>query len=120
MSRVTAQPAFDYQLERAVWRAFHEIPPEFRSQVTNLDFVIEPEPPSGQNWLASYEGTPLTEQTVRQPGWPSRITFYSGAFKRLCGDDPQCLEDELRRTVRHELAHYFGISDERLRELDAY
>jgi hypothetical protein len=50
-----ARTAFEFVLERAVWRAFDEIPPEFRGQVTNLDFVIEPEPPPGKHWLASYE-----------------------------------------------------------------
>ena len=117
---MTAQPAFEYRLERAVWRAFDEIPHKFRDQVTNLDFLIVPEPPPGKDWLASYQGTPLTEQTVRSPGWPSKITFYSGPLKRVCGTDPHRLEDELRRLVKHELAHYFGISDERLHELGAY
>src|SRR5262249_2301118 len=53
-------------------------PGRVRRHVTNLDFVIEAEPPPGEKWLASYEGTPLTHQTSRQPGWPSKITFYSG------------------------------------------
>ena len=118
---MTVRPAFDFELEQLVLRAFDEIPIAFREQISNLGFVIEDEPPPGKPWLASYHGQPLTKQSALQPwAWPRKITFYSGPIKRLCGNDPRRLENELRRLVRHEVAHYFGISDERLVEIGRY
>ena len=51
---------------------------------------------------------------------PDKITIYSGPLERLYGDDPERLRREIRRVVLHEVAHHFGISDERLREMDRY
>ena len=51
---------------------------------------------------------------------PDKITIYRGPLERFYGDDPERLRDQVRRVVLHEVAHHFGISDERLRELDRY
>jgi predicted Zn-dependent protease with MMP-like domain len=111
----------DPEVEAIVSRAVAELPPEFREQIANLAFVIEDEPPPGKSWLATYQGIPLTEKSVfRAWDWPHKITIYRGPLRRLYGYDPERFEYEVSHTVRHELAHYFGISDERLVELGAY
>jgi predicted Zn-dependent protease with MMP-like domain len=51
---------------------------------------------------------------------PDKITIYRGPLERLSGADPERLRREIRRVVLHEVAHHFGISDERLREIDRY
>ena len=111
----------DAEIEQLALRAFSELPGEFRDRVTNLAFVVEDEPPPGKPWLATYQGVPLTKQSVFR-GWsfPHKITIYRAPLLRLCGEDREELERELRHIVRHEIAHYFGISDARLIEIDRY
>jgi predicted Zn-dependent protease with MMP-like domain len=111
----------DVQLEELALAAFDELPREFRDRVTNLEFVVEDEPPPGKRWLATYQGVPLTRSSSFRPfEFPHKVTIYRGPLLRMVGDDRERLEAEMRHIVRHELAHYFGISDERLVEIDAY
>ena len=64
---------------------------------------------------------PLTRRGSYYAGVPpDKITIYSGPLERLYGRDEERLRAEVRRVVLHEIAHHFGISDERLRELDRY
>lgn len=51
---------------------------------------------------------------------PDKISIYSGPLERSFGHDPELLRQQTRRVVLHEIAHHFGISDERLHELDRY
>jgi predicted Zn-dependent protease with MMP-like domain len=51
---------------------------------------------------------------------PDKITIYQGPLERLYGSDPNRLRREIRPVVLHEVAHHFGISDERLIEIDRY
>ena len=51
---------------------------------------------------------------------PDKITIYRGPLERLYGGDEERLRREVKRVVLHEIAHHFGISDERLVELDRY
>jgi predicted Zn-dependent protease with MMP-like domain len=64
---------------------------------------------------------PLTRRGSHYGGvLPDKITVYGGPLLRLYGDDPERLRREVRRVVLHEVAHHFGISDERLLEIDRY
>jgi predicted Zn-dependent protease with MMP-like domain len=111
----------DAELEELAVAVFDELPAEFRERVTNLGFVIEDEPPPGKRWLATYQGVPLTQQSSFRPfEYPHKVTIYRGPLLRIAGDDRERLVAEMRHIVRHELAHYFGISDARLIEIDAY
>ena len=92
------------------------IPPRFRPLLKNVVFVVEAEP-RRPGLLGLYEGRPLTERSVSEPArMPDRIVIYQGPHERLARD-----REDLRRLVRetiwHEVAHHFGISDPRLREL---
>ena len=64
--------------------------------------------------------TQAREKRDFTPGEPDRITLYRRPIERISAGDPERLRAEIRHVVVHELAHHFGISDERLRELDRY
>jgi predicted Zn-dependent protease with MMP-like domain len=67
--------------------------------------------------LGLYEGVPLTSRTTQYAGvLPDRITIYRRAICAICESDEE-VADQVRRTVVHEVAHHFGIGDDRLREL---
>ena len=89
--------------------------------MSNVAVVVEDEPPAGQPLLGLYQGLPLTRRSSGYSGIPpDKITIYRGPIERLSGDDPERLQQLVRRVVLHEIAHHFGISDDRLRELDRY
>ena len=89
--------------------------------MSNVEIVIEDEPPRGEPLLGLYEGVPLTRRTSSYGAvLPDKITIFRGPLLRLYGSDPERLRREARRVVLHEIAHHFGISDERLIEIDRY
>ena len=110
-------PDFDALVQDAV----DSLPPELRRDVSNVEIVVEDEPPHEQPLLGLYQGIPLTRRTSRYAGaLPDKITIFRGPLERLYGHDTDELRRQTRRVVLHELAHHFGISDERLVELDRY
>jgi predicted Zn-dependent protease with MMP-like domain len=101
--------------------ALASLPTELRAQMSNVEIIVEEEPPFGRPLLGLYEGIPLTQRTSGYAGaLPDKITIYRGPLERLYGYDPERLRREVRRVVLHEIAHHFGISDERLIEIDRY
>lgn len=106
------------QFGEAVGDALDEVPAELMRLLDNVVFFVEDEPPPDDpDLLGVYDGTPLTE---RGDGWagalPDRITIYRGPLTRMCEDREELLE-EIAVTVVHEIAHHFGIDDERLHAL---
>jgi predicted Zn-dependent protease with MMP-like domain len=111
----------DIDFEEAVSEALDSLPDDLRRFMSNVELVVEDEPPPGLPLLGLYKGVPLTRRTSFYAGVPpDKITIYEGPLERLYGQDPERLRREIRRVVLHEIAHHFGISDERLRELDRY
>jgi predicted Zn-dependent protease with MMP-like domain len=107
--------------EQAVQDAVDSLPPDLAAGVTNVEFVVEDEPPPGMPLLGLYEGVPMTERGRFYSGaLPDKITIYRCPLERLYGRDAETLRRQIRRVVLHEIAHHFGISDERLVELDRY
>jgi predicted Zn-dependent protease with MMP-like domain len=106
-----------FRFEQLVAEAIDELPEWVHQRLDNVDVVIEDHPPAGRPLLGLYEGVPLTQRG--NYGWtlPDRISLYRSSIEAEAGGD----EDELKRvvaeTVVHEIAHFFGISDERLHEL---
>ena len=101
--------------------AIDTLPPDLSGVMSNVAIVVEDEPPPGMPLLGLYEGIPLTSRTSGYSGVPpDKITIYRLPLERLYGQDPALLREQIRRVVLHEIAHHFGISDERLRELDRY
>ena len=111
----------DVDFEQAVEAAADSLPRELRAYMSNVAIVLEDEPPPGMPLLGLYEGFPMTRRGSGYVGVPpDKITIYRGPLQRLYGGDPARLRAEIRRVVLHEIAHHFGISDQRLRELDRY
>jgi predicted Zn-dependent protease with MMP-like domain len=111
----------DIDFGREVEDALASLPPELREAVSNVAVVVEDEPPPGQPLLGLYEGIPLTRRGTGYAGvLPDKITIYRGPLERLYGADREGLRRQIRRVVLHEIAHHFGISDERLEELGRY
>ncbi len=109
------------EFEDAVSQALDLIPPELADLMDNVVVLVEDEPPTevGEpDLLGLYEGVPLTERD----GWwdagslPDRITIFRNPTLRLC-DSTETVIEEVAVTVVHEIAHHFGIDDERLHEL---
>ena len=107
--------------EQAVREAVDELPDDLRDAMSNVAILIEDEPPPGSRLLGLYEGIPLTRRGGAYAGvQPDRITIYRRPIERLARGDEIRLQRQIRRVVLHEIAHHFGISDERLVELDRY
>ena len=110
------------EFEQLVAEAMDGLPDWFHERLDNIQVFIEDHPPDGEPGLMGlYEGVPLTERG-NDYTWamPDRITLYRSTIERSSGDDPDRVRQAVIHTVVHEVAHFFGISDERLRELGAY
>src|SRR5438132_6143716 len=111
----------DGQFEDLVDDALDSLPDDLRAAVSNVAIVVEDEPPPGMPLLGLYQGIPLTSRTSGYSGaLPDKITIYRGPLERYYGRDRAELRAQVRRVVLHEIAHHFGISDDRLHELDRY
>ena len=108
-------------LEQLVREALDELPDDIRELMTNVAVTVEDEPPPGQNLLGLYEGVPWGRRGPYYSGaLPDKITIYRIPLERIAAGDPERLRFLVRRTVFHEIAHHFGISDQRLVEIDRY
>lgn len=107
------------EFEECVRAGWQMVPADLRDLAEDVAVQIADEPPPDQpaTLLGLYEGVPLTE---RDSSWgfvpPDVITIFSGPLRRTCRDHDD-LVDQIAVTVVHELAHHFGIDDERLHEL---
>jgi predicted Zn-dependent protease with MMP-like domain len=107
--------------EELVGDALAALPTALRDRMSNVAVVVEDEPAPGQPLLGLYQGVPLTRRSSYYGGvLPDKITIYRGPLERLYGHDAASLAQAVRRVVLHEVAHHFGISDERLIEIDRY
>jgi predicted Zn-dependent protease with MMP-like domain len=107
--------------QTVIQETLDSLPADLHERISNVEIVVEDEPPAGQPLLGLYQGIPLTRRTSNYSGaLPDKITIYRGPLERLYGHDPALLIDRIRHVVLHEVAHHFGISDERLVEIDRY
>jgi len=110
-----------FDFEQAVDDALAGVPPDLRKAMSNVTVVVEDEPPAGARLLGLYQGVPLTRRGSQYGGvLPDKITIYRNPLLRLYGSDADLLRAQIRRVVLHEIAHHFGISDQRLVDLDRY
>jgi predicted Zn-dependent protease with MMP-like domain len=111
----------EFDFEGAVYEALDKLPADLHEAMSNVSIHVEAEPPDGEPLLGLYQGIPLTERTSGYAGaLPDKISIYRGPLERLYGADARRLREEIQRVVLHEVAHHFGISDERLVEIDRY
>ncbi len=116
-------PTRHARFEQLVERALADIPMPFAAALDEVAVVIEDEPSTWQrrdNGLRPdetlyglYEGTPLTEWGADSVPVPNKITLFRLPLEEDW-PDPDDLEDEVRVTIIHELAHHLGIDDDRL------
>lgn len=106
------------EFDAAVEEALELIPAQFREAIANVAVLVEPEPSAGEEELLGvYDGVPLTDWGQDWGGnLPDRITLFQGPLERMCATRDELL-DEIAVTVVHEVAHHFGIDDDRLHEL---
>ena len=120
------------RFEDLVQEALDSIPEELWTAIDNLVVTVEEWPTRrqleemgvqpGRTLLGLYEGVPLTGRS-RNYGLvaPDKITIFRGPILRVCPPgDEDAIRAQVRRTVLHEVAHHFGIDDDRLHEIGAY
>jgi len=114
--------------DRLVTRAVAKIPHRFRRRMSNIAFIVEPEPSAAQlraagvrpggTLLGSYRGRPLTTRSVYDSFvMPDQIVIFQGPHERLARS-PEHLEKMGEETVWHEVAHYFGMDEARVRRAE--
>lgn len=109
-------------------RAIERIPEELRQYLENVVISVQKEPspdlleemgmdPEEDTLLGLYQGVALTERSATEPPmFPDTIFLFQEPIEEMC-DTVEDLEDEIEVTVVHEIAHYFGIDEDRLAEL---
>lgn len=117
--------------ETLVVEAVAGLPVYFQEKLENIEILVANWPTSEDNrragvtpgslLLGLYQGIPLTERThYYNLVPPDTITLYQGPIEMVAGKDFKKIKQQVKHTVIHEIAHHFGISDARLRELGAY
>ena len=116
------------KFQKLVIDAVAGMPGEFKEMLDNVDICIQDWPSRTQlksvglhdkhDLLGLYEGTPRTE---RDAGYnlvlPDKITIFQKPLEAQC-PSARDLKEEIVRTVKHEIAHYFGLDDERLEQIE--
>lgn len=124
------QGAFLSLVEEVVGEVLHLLESELGAHLENVEIAVEDVPSDedleavgiepGETLYGLYQGIPRTERSVFQvSAFPDRITIYRVPIESDARDAAE-LREKIRRTVLHEMAHHFGISDDRLMELGAY
>ncbi len=114
----------ELDFDRLVSEALDSLPPDIAARLENVDVVVEDEPPEeflerlepGSSLFGLYHGVPLTERGSYGNVLPDKISIYRGPITRYWRR-PRAIREQIRRTVIHEVGHYFGIPEERLHEL---
>ena len=115
-------------IRKAVARVLDRLPKEFRDQLRNVEMIVETRPskellraegldPREDTLYGIYQGTPLPDRSALDPPLlPDKITIFA---EPLLEDfpDPDELREEIRLTVVHEIAHYFGMEEEEIEDL---
>jgi predicted Zn-dependent protease with MMP-like domain len=116
------------QIRKEVARILDRLPRRFREQLRNVEFVVEERPsaellleeglnPSCDTLYGIYQGVPLPERSSLDPPWlPDKITIFAEPLQEDF-PDPDELREEIRLTVLHEIAHYFGMDEDEVEDL---
>ena len=94
--------------EEHVQQALDALPPDLARGLKNVAVVVEWEHPGEPNLFGLFQEAPYM---------PAKVTIYRRPLEEAFGDEPDELERQIRITVLHELAHYFGIDEKRLDQL---
>jgi predicted Zn-dependent protease with MMP-like domain len=112
--------------ESLVQGAIQDLPEEFRTRLQNVEVIIEDHPSADllkrmeveedETLYGLYEGVPLTERGFDAPLYPDRIWIFQRPIEEICERDED-VQEEVRITILHEVAHFFGMDDDYLEEL---
>lgn len=116
--------------EQLVAEAIENLPQEIKDSLENIDIVVADEPTPeqlgyremerGETLLGLYEGIPLPQRTYGYSGvMPDKITIFQKPIEKTSRSNSRLIT-EIQHVVKHEIAHHFGISDDRLEEMGRY
>lgn len=115
------------KFEELVKQGIEAIPKRFLEKLDNVDIVIEDEPTEEQmkklrirkdiKLFGLYEGIPQTKRGFYSGVLPDKITIFKKPIEEVCFSDEQ-IKEQVRKTVWHEIAHHFGMSEERVRRAE--
>ena len=106
------------RFDDAVTQALDSLPAELRDAMSNVAIVVEDENREEPDLYGLYTGIALPDRTSSYGGvLPDKIAIYRRPLEEDFGHDPGLLVEEIRITVLHEIAHHFGIDEDRLDEL---
>ena len=114
------EPTFEELVEEVL----DSLPEDLAKAMENVEVIVEDEPgieelrrlPPGSTLFGLYRGIPLTERREYNRTLPDMIWIYKGPITRIART-PEGIKDQVRKTVIHEIAHHFGIEEDRLHEL---
>ncbi|MFA4084134.1 metallopeptidase family protein [Mycobacteroides salmoniphilum] len=107
----------EQRFEELVSDALDAVPPKLAAAIDNVVVLVQDRHPEDPELLGLYEGIALTERDSFYAGaLPDTITIYREPLLEMCSSDDEVV-DEVTITVIHEIAHHFGIDDERLHQL---
>jgi predicted Zn-dependent protease with MMP-like domain len=115
------------RFKHIVTEVLNNLPSEFASRLTNVEVVVEDEPSEAQlrsvgldpvedTLFGLYDGVPLEERASGSMALPDKITIFYLPIVESC-ESPEEIRTEIRTTILHEVAHFFGIDDQ---DLDAW
>lgn len=110
------------EFEKLVSESLASLPQVFKEKLDNVEIVIEdwptPNVAKGRLLLGLYQGIPKPKRSINYSMvLPDKITIFKGPIEFLAREDEAMIKKLVVDTVLHEIAHHFGISDERLREI---
>ena len=117
-----------HEIRKQVLQVIEKLPRQFREQLDNVEIVVDHRPsedllraegldPRHDTLYGIYEGVPLPERSLLDPPLlPDKITIFA---EPLLQDfpEPEELREEIRLTVLHEIAHYFGMDEDEIEDL---
>lgn len=114
------------QFEQLVNEAVAELPDEFRERIRDVLIIVDDNPspqmleemdlPEDETLFGLYEGTPLTERGINAPLQPDRIWIFQQPIEEECETEEE-IRDEIKITIVHEVAHFFGLDDDYLEDI---
>lgn len=115
------------EVEKIVDEALNELPKEFKSQLDNVGFVVEPWPNSfemdsikahpGSLLFGLYHGVPKSRRTSNYSSLPDKITIFAGPILTISKDRDDAVI-RIKQTVLHEIGHHFGMNEEQIRKAE--
>jgi predicted Zn-dependent protease with MMP-like domain len=115
-----------------VAEALDSLPDEFLQRLENVQVTVDEwpdrqdlldaglSPRDKYSLLGLYHGVPLTDRYSSYVALPDEITIFQKPIEALVGEDEEAIREQVRHTVVHEIAHFYGIDDDRLEELGKY